>query len=186
MLQHEFEKLIGAEVNAKDFNEVINPMYENAGDIDKTTFCKDWLKHNVSIVLQEINKTAINQHSKINELEKINKATSESLDNCAKELDRLNGIIKQYEAEKEAKKDDKHIIAEYLIKQAEEKQSRTLAREAIDLVGMYDFIMIKLEKGYRLYENDKDYIIETLGTEYIYTSLESAQQIAEDLTGCKL
>lgn len=165
MLQHEFEWLTGLTVTSEDFNEVINPMYENAGDIDKTAFCKDWVKHNESIVLQELNQTAIRQHSIIND---------------------LNGIIKQYEAEKEAKKDDKHIIAEYLIKQAEEKQSRTLAREAIDLVGMYDFIMIKLEKGYRLYENDKDYIIETLGTEYIYTSLESAQQIAEDLTGCKL
>lgn len=180
MLQHEFEKLTGLTVTSEDFNEVINPMYENAGDIDKTTFCKDWVRHNESIVLQEINKTAINQHSKINELEKINKATSESLDNCAKELDRLNGILKQYEAEKEAEKDDKYIIAEYLIKQAEVKQSRELAREAIDLVGMFEFIMIKLNNGYRLYEKDKDFIIDTLGTEYIYTSLESAQQIAED------
>lgn len=180
MLQHEFEKLTGLTVTSEDFNEVINPMYENAGDIDKTTFCKDWVRHNESKVLKALNETAIRQHSMINDLNHINQKTSESLDNCAKELDRLNGIIKQYEAEKEAKKDDKHIIAEYLIKQAEEKQSRTLAREAIDLVGMYDFIMIKLEKGYRLYEKDKDFIIDTLGTEYIYTSLESAQQIAED------
>lgn len=39
MMKHEFEKIAGYEVSAKDYNEIIEPMY-NATDLDKIDFVK--------------------------------------------------------------------------------------------------------------------------------------------------
>ena len=43
MLQKEFEERIGRSVTEQEYLEA-NAMYENAGDMDKDEFCREWLK----------------------------------------------------------------------------------------------------------------------------------------------
>lgn len=43
MLQKEFEERIGRSVTELEYLEA-NAMYENAGDMDKDEFCREWLK----------------------------------------------------------------------------------------------------------------------------------------------
>ena len=43
MLQKEFEERIGRSVSEQEYLEA-NAMYENAGDMNKDEFCREWLK----------------------------------------------------------------------------------------------------------------------------------------------
>lgn len=43
MLQKEFEDRIGCSVTEQEYLDA-NAMYENAGDMDKDEFCREWLK----------------------------------------------------------------------------------------------------------------------------------------------
>ena len=43
MLQKEFEERIGRSVTEQEYLEA-NAIYENAGDMDKDEFCREWLK----------------------------------------------------------------------------------------------------------------------------------------------
>ena len=50
MLKHEFESLIGASIDEREFNEVINPMYMYT-DLYKEDFCSDWMTHCGSLIV---------------------------------------------------------------------------------------------------------------------------------------
>ena len=43
MLQKEFEERIGRSVTEQEYVEA-NAMYENAGNMEKDEFCREWMK----------------------------------------------------------------------------------------------------------------------------------------------
>lgn len=157
MLQHEFESLIGESITEREFNEEINPMYMYT-DLDKEDFCSDWMTHCGSVILKQLTD-AVNRADKKNEEQKA------IIDSQSKALDRLNRIIED---------SLDMAVAEELAKMSVEHENREYARQAISLVGRSLFIKIKLEGGMRLYKDDYEYLIETIGKDDIISMLSSA------------
>lgn len=57
MLQKEFEDRIGRSVTEQEYVEA-NAMYMAAGDIDKDTFCREWLNIGSSVLVKGLFETA--------------------------------------------------------------------------------------------------------------------------------
>ena len=163
MLQHEFESLIGASISEREFNEVINPMYMYT-DLDKEDFCSDWMTHCGSVILKQLTD-GINRADKKNEEQKA------IIDSQSKALDRLNRIIED---------SLDMAVAEELAKMSVEHENREYARQAINLVGRSNFIKIKLEGGMKLYNDDYEYLIETIGKDDVISMLSSAIEHEND------
>ena len=163
MLQHEFESLIGASISEREFNEVINPMYMYT-DLDKEDFCSDWMTHCGSVILKQLTD-AVNRADKKNEEQKA------IIDSQSKALDRLNRIIED---------SLDMAVAEELAKMSVEHENREYARQAINLVGRSNFIKIKLEGGMKLYNDDYEYLIETIGKDDVISMLSSAIEHEND------
>ena len=163
MLQHEFESLIGASISEREFNEVINPMYMYT-DLDKEDFCSDWMTHCGSVILKQLT-------DRINRADKKNEEQKAIIDSQSKALDRLNRIIED---------SLDMAVAEELAKMSVEHENREYARQAINLVGRSNFIKIKLEGGMKLYNDDYEYLIETIGKDDVISMLSSAIEHEND------
>ena len=61
-----------------------------------------------------------------------------------------------------------------------EHENREYARQAINLVGRSLFIKIKLEGGMKLYNDDYEYLIETIGKDDVISMLSSAIEHEND------
>lgn len=166
MLQHEFESLIGESITEREFNEEINPMYMYT-DLNKEDFCKDWMKHHGSVILKQLTD-AVNARDRKNDEQKA------IIDRQSQELDHLNWVLKQ-------QKDGLDMaVAEELAKMSVEHENREYARQAISLVGRSLFIKIKLEGGMKLYKDDYEYLIETIGKDDVISMLSSAIEHEND------
>lgn len=166
MLQHEFESLIGERITEREFNEEINPMYMYT-DLDKKDFCEDWMKHHGSVILKQLTDAVNARDRKNDEQKKI-------IDRQSQELDHLNWVLKQ-------QKDGLDMaVAEELAKMSVEHENREYARQAINLVGRSNFIKIKLEGGMKLYNDDYEYLIETIGKDDVISMLSSAIEHEND------
>ena len=70
MLQQEFEQLTDTKVSKEQF-EVINQMYMYAGDMDKETFCKAYMKGDfisiVPLIIEDVKREA--QHENLQEID---------------------------------------------------------------------------------------------------------------------
>ena len=163
MLKHEFESLIGASIDEREFNEVINPMYMYT-DLDKEDFCSDWMTHCGSLILKQLTD-AVNARDRKNEEQKA------IIDSQSKAIDRLNRIIED---------GLDMAVAEELAKMSVEHENREYARQAINLVGRSNFIKIKLEGGMKLYNDDYEYLIETIGKDDVISMLSSAIEHEND------
>lgn len=174
MLHNEFEKLTGIQVTDEEFNE-INAMYMNAGDIDKKIFVEDWMKHQSSAILHKLNDTcnfrqrAINMY--MNDIkglkEELETASNMMADAMANNTKKTNSL--------------KMEMAEFLLKQADIYENKEFARKAIELVGMRMLIKIKLENGYKLFQKDKDYILETMGVlDMVKDYMENVEDIENE------
>ena len=166
MLQHEFESLIGASISEREFNEEINPMYMYT-DLDKEDFCSDWMTHCGSVILKQLTD-AVNRADKKNEEQKA------IIDGQLQALEHLNRRF-------EKQKDDLDMaVAKVLARMSVEQEIREYARQAINLVGRSNFIKIKLEGGMKLYNDDYEYLIETIGKDDILFMLNSAIEHEND------
>ena len=163
MLQHEFESLIGESITEREFNEEINPMYMYT-DLNKEDFCKDWMKHHGSVILKQLTDAVSARDRKNDEQKAI-------IDSQSKALDRLNRIIED---------SLDMAVAEVLAKMSVEHENREYARQAINLVGRSLFIKIKLEGGMKLYNDDYEYLIETIGKDDVISMLSSAIEHEND------
>ena len=163
MLQHEFESLIGASISEREFNEVINPMYMYT-DLDKEDFCSDWMTHCGSLILKQLTDAVNARDKKIEEQKAI-------IDRQSQALDRLNRMIED---------SLDMAVAEELAKMSVEHENREYARQAINLVGRSNFIKIKLEGGMKLYNDDYEYLIETIGKDDVISMLSSAIEHEND------
>ena len=68
MLQKEFEERIGRSVTKQEYVEA-NAMYMSAGDIDKDTFCREWLMIGSSALVTGLFETAYQNGQKVQKLE---------------------------------------------------------------------------------------------------------------------
>lgn len=141
MLQKEFEERIGRSVTEQEYVEA-NAMYENAGDMDKDEFCREWLKiGNASLVKSLAEKTYQLQKA-LNEQKLLHKEATEIVSDAADaileiEADMLNGKTVEYTLEQ-------------------------LERKACWLVGAKEVVLRKIRMGIVLTEKDKNYINEHL------------------------
>lgn len=137
MLQNEFESLIGMNVTVDEY-ETANAVYMNACDMGKQSFCEDWKKHKDSEIIKALSDMA-------NSLEERNESLADQLSEA-----------RNSEANRSV------ILAKYLIDKAEEYQDRGMAHQAVELIGMKEFIKYKLKMGYKLYSQDTDFILAEL------------------------
>lgn len=173
MLHNEFEKLAGLQVTEDEFNE-INAMYMNAGDIDKKDFVEDWKKHKSSVILNELNDTCNYRQQVIfkyeADIKELKKDIEEHEDLLATAMSNHLKTVN----------DLKKKMAVFLIDKAEKYRDVDFARVAIELIGMKEFIGIKLQKGYTLYQKDKDFIIEQMGVKKIVESMNEGREAEFD------
>ena len=141
MLQKEFEERIGRSVTEQEYLEA-NAMYENAGDMDKDEFCREWLKIGNSRLVKCLAEKTYQQHKALLEKELLLKESkgiwSDAADAMLEiEQDILNGETTE------------HI-------------TELLDLKVWWLVGAKELVLRKIKMGMDLSENDKNYINEHL------------------------
>lgn len=141
MLQKEFEERIGRSVTEQEYIEA-NAMYENAGDMDKDEFCREWLKIGNSRLVKCLAEKTYQQHKALEEKELLLKESKEIRSDAADamleiEQDILNGETTE------------HI-------------TELLDLKVWWLVGAKELVLRKIKMGMDLSEMDKDYINEHL------------------------
>ena len=141
MLQKEFEERIGRSVTEQEYIEA-NAMYENAGDMDKDEFCREWLKIGNSRLVKCLAEKTYQQHKALQEKELLLKESkgiwSDAADAMLEiEQDILNGETTE------------HI-------------TELLDLKAWWLVGAKELVLRKIKMGIDLSKNDKNYINEQL------------------------
>ena len=93
MLQKEFEERIGRSVTEQEYLEA-NAMYENAGDMDKDEFCREWLKIGNSRLVKCLAEKIYQQHKALQEKERLLKESKEICSDAADAmLDIENGLL---------------------------------------------------------------------------------------------
>ena len=145
MLQKEFEERIGRSVTEQEYLEA-NAMYENAGDIDKDTFCREWLKIGSSALVKGLFETAYQKSKKVQELELLHK---EAMEICSDAADAM------LEIEQGLLDGEEHTAREVFA-------AELLDRKAWWLVGAKEVVLRKIKMGMDLTEKDKNYINEHL------------------------
>lgn len=141
MLQKEFEERIGRSVTEQEYLEA-NAMYENAGDMDKDEFCREWLKIGNSRLVKCLAEKTYQQHKALQEKELLLKESkgiwSDAADAMLEiEQDILNGETTE------------HI-------------TELLDLKVWWLVGAKELVLRKIKMGMDLSKNDKNYINEHL------------------------
>lgn len=141
MLQKEFEERIGRSVTEQEYLEA-NAMYENAGDMDKDEFCREWLKFGNSRLVKCLAEKTYQQHKALQEKELLLKESkgiwSDAADAMLEiEQDILNGETTE------------HI-------------TELLDLKVWWLVGAKELVLRKIKMGMDLSKNDKNYINEHL------------------------
>ena len=141
MLQKEFEERIGRSVTEQEYLEA-NAMYENAGDMDKDEFCREWLKIGNSRLVKCLAEKTYQQHKALQEKELLLKESKEICSDAADamleiEQDILNGETTE------------HI-------------TELLDLKVLWLVGAKELVLRKIKMGMDLSKNDKNYINEHL------------------------
>lgn len=145
MLQQEFEERIGRSVSEQEYVEA-NAMYMLAGDsMDKDVFCREWQKIGSSALVRGLYETAYQQ---------------------AKHLSEQKNII-------DDEREVRHITADGLLEVADrllggagpEEMAQELNRKAWWLVGQTELTRLKVARGYRLDDKDREVILAALTDE---------------------
>ena len=141
MLQKEFEERIGRSVTEQEYLEA-NAMYENAGDMDKDEFCREWLKIGNSRLVKCLAEKTYQQHKALEEKELLLKELHEICSDAADAMLEIEqGILNGETTE--------HI-------------TELLDLKVWWLVGAKELVLRKIKMGMDLSEMDKDYINEHL------------------------
>ena len=110
-------------------------IYLNAGNLDKDTFCADYRKHKGSIIIETLGDVANSQAMRIRDMQVSERKTAHAILREADEV-RAGGM---------------------------DASADTLDGIAARLIGRKDCIKWKIQKGFKLSENDKEYIKDNLG-----------------------
>ena len=141
MLQKEFEERIGRSVTEQEYLEA-NAMYENAGDMDKDEFCREWLKIGNSRLVKCLAEKTYQQHKALQEKELLLK---ESKGICSDAADAML-----------------EIEQDILNGETTEHITELLDLKVLWLVGAKELVLRKIKMGMDLSKNDKNYINEHL------------------------
>ena len=145
MLQKEFEERIGRSVTEQEYVEA-NAMYENAGDMDKDEFCREWLKIGNARLVKCLAEKTYQQHKALQETKLLLK---ESREICSDAADAM------LEIEQGLLDGEEHTTREIFA-------AELLDRKAWWLVGAKEVVLRKIKMGMALTEKDKNYINEHL------------------------
>ena len=141
MLQKEFEERIGRLVTEQEYVEA-NAMYENAGDMDKDEFCREWLKIGNCRLVKCLAEKTYQQHKALQETKLLLK---ESREICSDAADAMLEI-------------EQGILNGKTV----EHTTNELEKKAWWLVGAKEVVLRKIKMGMALTEKDKNYINEHL------------------------
>lgn len=146
MLQKEFEERIGRSVTEQEYLEA-NAMYENAGDMDKDEFCREWLKIGSCRLVKCLAEKTYQQHKALQETKLLLKESREICSDVADAMLEIEKGLLDFEEE-----------SPYRCANAAE----LLDRKAWWLVGAKEVVLRKIKMGMDLTEKDKNYINEHL------------------------
>lgn len=141
MLQNEFEKRIGRSVTEQEYLEA-NAMYENAGDMDKDEFCREWLKIGSCRLVKCLAEKTYQQHKALQEAKLLLKESREICSDAADAMLEIEKVV--------------------LNGGTTEHITELLDRKAWWLVGSKEVVFRKIRMGMDLSEKDKNYIAEYL------------------------
>ena len=141
MLQKEFEERIGRSVTEQEYLEA-NAMYENAGDMDKDEFCREWLKIGNARLVKCLAEKTYQLNKALNEKELLHKEAVEIISDAADAILEIEKVV--------------------LNGGRTEHIAELLDRKAWWLVGAKEVVLRKIKKGIELSEDDKDYILRNM------------------------
>lgn len=130
MTQKEFEDLTGLKVEAEEY-ATIESMYMNAGEMDKTEFCRHWRQTGKNPLTQALAETAQTLQRQLG------KRLQELKDINEMEIDHVR----------------------FLLCKAHAYDDPDFRREAIRLIGEREVVRLALEEGYPLWEEDRKFIM---------------------------
>ncbi len=133
MLQKEFEDRTGMTVTAEEYSK-IEKLYMQAGQMDKDTFCEEYKKVAKSKLVEEL-QTSL----RISE-----------------------GKVRTAKMQLEAAAARENDMADFLIEQAEKWAATDLRAKAIEMLGSAEYLRRKIEKGFNLWEVDRELLISVL------------------------
>ena len=137
MLQKEFEERIGRSVTEQEYLEA-NAMYENAGDMDKDEFCREWLKIGSCRLVKCLAEKTYQLGKALSEQKLLHQEATEIISDAV----------------------DAILATEQGILNGETTDNITelLDRNALWLIGAKEVVLRKINMGMDLSEMDKNYI----------------------------
>lgn len=134
MNKQEFIDRTGFTPTSEEY-ETIEALYMAAGEMDKDEFCREYKKHGTSRLVSVLFKE-----------NKVLKG----------QLEEANNIIENLHEQKSQ-------MLDFLIEQAEKWSASDLREKAIKILGAKEYLRRKVEKGFNLWESDRELLIEILG-----------------------
>lgn len=151
MLLHEFIVRTGFVPTEDYYHKEIEPGY-NRSRLDKNEWCKEWKKNGgIQKAFDYMCKEAENNHLRVKELESVIDENTQKLSEYYKRIQELEPKASVYDG-----------MADFLIEQAEKWSATDLRAKAIEMLGSSEYLRRKIEKGYNLWEADRELLINVL------------------------
>lgn len=146
MLQKEFEERIGRSVTEQEYLEA-NAMYENAGDMDKDEFCREWLKIGSCRLVKCLAEKNYQLGKALDEQKLLHQEATEIISDVADAILEIEKGLLDFEEESPCRCAN---------------AAELLDRKAWWLVGAKEVVLRKIRMGMDLSEKDNNYIAEHL------------------------
>ena len=137
MLQKEFEERIGRSVSEQEYLEA-NAMYENAGDMDKDEFCREWLKIGSCRLVKCLAEKTYQLGKALSEQKLLHQEATEIISDAADAMLEIEKVV--------------------LNGRTTEKITELIDRNALWLIGAKEVVLRKIKMDMDLSEMDKNYI----------------------------
>ena len=139
MLQKEFEDRIGRSVSEQEYLDA-NYMYENAGDMDKDEFCREWLKIGNSRLVKCLAEKIYQLNKYLQEKDKRQNELREIISNDADSILEIENLVLKGETT--------------------ERITKLLDHQVWLMIGAKELILRKINMDMDLSEFEKNYIKE--------------------------
>ena len=137
MLQKEFEERIGRSVSEQEYLDA-NAMYENAGDMDKDEFCREWLKIGSCRLVKCLAEKTYQLGNALSEQKLLHQEATEIISDAADAMLEIEKVV--------------------LNGRTTEKITELIDRQALWLIGAKEVVLRKIKMDMDLSEMDKNYI----------------------------
>lgn len=137
MLQKEFEERIGRSVTEQEYLEA-NAMYENAGDMDKDEFCREWLKIGSCRLVKCLAEKTYQLGKALSDQKLLHQEATEIISDAADAMLEIEKVV--------------------LNGRTTEKITELIDRQAFWLIGAKEVVLRKIKMDMDLSEMDKNYI----------------------------